>query len=88
MQYIFFCMVQNMSTRSKLAEDIEYFLGHHDLRPSELGWFAVRNSRLVNKLLNGGDCTTRTMDKLYDFMDEYSNKYKKEKTNDPTNEGR
>lgn len=74
-----------MRTVTRLVEDLQAFLSEYDLAASELGWRAVRNSRLVDKLLDGGDCVTRTMDKLYEFMDEYRSS-NKEQSNEPTNE--
>lgn len=67
-----------MSTRTKLADDLREFLSAFDMEASELGWKAARNSSLVNKIISGGDCTTRVMDKLYDTMDAQIKLNKKE----------
>lgn len=58
-----------MKTRTRLVQDVQDFINRHDITPESLGWQAVRNSAVVKNLLRGGDVTTKTMDKLYEFMD-------------------
>ncbi len=61
------------NTRAALLGRIERFLTKTGLAPSALGERADVGSEIVKKLRRGGDCTTRTADKLNAFMDAWPN---------------
>jgi len=61
------------NTRTALLTRIEGFLERTGMAPSALGERADVGSEIVKKLRRGGDCTTRTADKLNAFMDAWPN---------------
>lgn len=52
-----------------LLADIEKFLVNNPSVTAEcLGWWTVRDTKLVDRLRGGGDVTTRKMDKIIAFL--------------------
>lgn len=58
-----------MAYTHPILAEIEAYLVEHDISPSYFGKKAVGNSELVARLRNGGDLTSRTAQKLRDFME-------------------
>lgn len=58
------CRMQTLSITSEIEEHAEK-LG---IAPATLTSRAVQNSRLYHHLLGGGDCTTRTVEKIRQWI--------------------
>lgn len=54
-------------TKSVLS-DIETFLAHSGMAATTFGQRAVRDWRLVKRLRDGGDVTTRNADRIREFI--------------------
>lgn len=63
-----------MSTHAQLLLEIERFLLTHGLAPTTFGRKAVNDVKFVANLRNGGDVTTRTLDRVRAFMRDYEGK--------------
>ena len=57
-----------MSTREKFLSDVEAFLARTGMPPSIFGKKAVNDPAFVQRLREGIDPRTRTMDRVVDFM--------------------
>lgn len=57
------------TTQEWLLDQIEQHLARNThLTPESLGWRAIRDSSLVDRLRAGGDVTTRKMDKIIAYI--------------------
>jgi len=62
------------STREILLEEIEAFLDHHQMAPTQFGALAVRDAKFVGRLREGHDVRTKTVDRVRDFMARHPNR--------------
>lgn len=60
-----------MSTHDKFLSEIEAFLTEESMRPTTFGIRAMNDAKFVTKLRDGADVTTRTMDRVRQFICEY-----------------
>jgi len=60
-----------MSTHDQFLSEIEVFLEAEDMRPTTFGLKAVNDAKFVANLRNGADVTTRTMDRVREFIRTY-----------------
>ena len=51
-----------------LAQIDSYLSENQDVTPECFGWRAMRDTKLVDRLRNGGDITTRKMDKVIRYL--------------------
>lgn len=66
-------------TRGTLLEFIELFLARRpNLTAEHFGWLAAGDTSLVKRLRDGGDITTRKLDKIKFFM--LTNAFKRKET--------
>ncbi len=57
------------TTRSCLLEEVEKFLSDFpEVAPESFGWYAVKDSTLVERLRKGGDVTTKKLDMILLFI--------------------
>jgi hypothetical protein len=57
-----------MSTHDRFLLEIEEFLEAANMRPTTFGLKAVNDAKFVSKLRGGSDVTTRTMDRVREFI--------------------
>jgi hypothetical protein len=55
-------------TRREIITEIEMFAKSRGLAPATVTSRAVSNSRLYDRLLNGGDCTTEVAARLRSYI--------------------
>lgn len=57
-----------MSTHEQFLAEIETFLKGNNIAPTTFGLRSVNDAKFVQKLRSGADVTTRTMDRVREFM--------------------
>ena len=66
-----------MSTAERLLADIEAFLKRTGMPATEMGLRVLKDGHFVHRLRQGRDITTRTLDRVRDFMADYEAKSRK-----------
>jgi hypothetical protein len=57
-----------MPLREHLLDEIDVFLRSSGMRASVFGRLAADDSKFVERLRGGADCTTRTLERVRSFM--------------------
>lgn len=61
------------STRAALLDMIEAYLAANPaVTPEAFGWSAIKDTRLVGRLREGGDCTTAKLDAIIRYLSQFS----------------
>jgi len=57
-----------MSTHQQFLSEIEQFLEAENMAPTKFGLKAVNDAKFVANIRSGADVTTRTMDRVREFI--------------------
>lgn len=69
---------KNSHIVARLIQEIDKFIARYDgLDDASFGYYCIGDVSLVSRLKNGGDVTTRTAERIVDFITKPDQRFKK-----------